>query len=303
MNLSQPQPQAGASPRRRRASNKGHLVVIGGAEDHDGECVILSRFVELCGGASARIAVLTCASEFPQESGRQYARVFQRLGVESVELVGIHTRGEAAAADATQPIKHCTGVFFTGGCQLRICTILGGTPVEKLLKERHRKGLVVGGTSAGAAMMSDMMIARGDSQTHPSVGIVELGYGLGFINDAVIDQHFAQRGRLGRLLSAVAQHPRHVGIGIDEDTALIVQNRVAEVIGRGSVTIVDMHDSSFSDLAQQTSRTDCLALWNIRLHVLPAKYGFDLKKRKVLRPSAMQAPLTAEPSSSAPDAT
>jgi len=292
-----PSPLTGTSSQRRRAA-KGQLVVIGGAEDHDGECVILRKFVDVCGGTAARIAVLTCASEFPEETGHEYQEVFKRLGAESADVLGIRSRDDAMSLEFLKTLKHCSGVFFTGGCQLRICTILGGTPVEKLLKDRHRRGLVIGGTSAGAAMMSDMMIARGDSQTHPSVGIVELGYGLGFINDVVIDQHFAQRGRLGRLLSAVAQHPRHVGIGIDEDTALVVNNRVAQVYGRGSVTIADMHDASFSDLAQMSSKTECLALWNIRLHVLPARFAFDLKKRKVLRPSEVEQLQASQPASS-----
>jgi cyanophycinase len=259
-------------------------VIIGGAEDQGENPEILSHFLQLCGGEKAHIAVVTCASEFPEQIGREYAQIFKRLAACEVEIFGIHSRDEALSMHAVPLLRRCSGVFFTGGCQDRICTVLGGTAIEKRLKDRYRRGLVIGGTSAGAAVMSDMMIAGGDSQTHPSVGVVELGYGLGLINDVVIDQHFAQRGRLGRLLSAVAQHPRHIGLGIDEDTALVVQHRLARVIGRGAVTIIDMHAAGFSDLAQVSSRTECLALWNVRLHVLPAGFGFDLKARKVVKP-------------------
>jgi cyanophycinase len=264
--------------------SKGHLVIIGGAEDRLGRSDILRKFVQLSGRASARITVLTCASEFPKQAGREYVDAFHRLSARSVEVVDIHTRKEALSKQGLKIVQRSTGVFFTGGCQVRICSILGGTPMETILKQRYRDGLVIAGTSAGAAMMSDMMIARGESQTHPSVGIVELGYGLGFINDVVIDQHFAQRGRLGRLLSAVAQHPRHVGLGIDEDTALVVHNRIATVIGRGTVTIIDMHDSSFGDVTTDLERMECLALWNVRFHVIPATFSFDLKSRTVLQP-------------------
>ncbi|HYG77038.1 MAG TPA: cyanophycinase [Planctomycetota bacterium] len=263
------------------------LVIIGGAEDKTGACEILQKVVELAGGGESRIAVFTCASEFPIEVGEEYKSVLTRLGAGYVSIIDIHTREEANSENLVRLLQKSTGVFFTGGCQLRISTLLGGTRTETTLKDRHARGMLIAGTSAGAAMMSDMMIVRGDSQTHPSIGIVELGYGLGFISDVVIDQHFAQRGRLGRLLSAVAQNPRHIGVGIDENTALVVSDRQLRVLGSGSVTIVDTHSSNFSDLMQRgITPAECLALWNIRLHVLPENYGFDLKTLQVLPPAA-----------------
>jgi cyanophycinase len=266
------------------------LVIIGGAEDKSGECVILKKVVELSGASKARIAVFTCASEFPVEVGEEYRSVFKRLGSGQVHIAHVHSREEANSEAVVRLLRKASAVFFTGGCQLRIATLLGGTKAETVLKERYTRGLLIAGTSAGAAMMSDMMIVSGDSQTHPSIGVVELGYGLGFLSDVVIDQHFAQRGRLGRLLSAVAQNPSHIGVGIDENTALVVDGYKFRVIGSGSVTIVDTHKSNFSDLVQRRAKAlECLALWNIRLHLLPQSYGFDLSTLHVLPPANCQA--------------
>jgi cyanophycinase len=270
-------------------SSKGPLVIIGGAEDKVGECAILRSVVELAGGTKAHFSVITCASEFPNEVGEEYHEVFKRFGAKQIDILSIDSRDNANSKEILKQLKRASCVFFTGGCQLRISNLLGGTATETLLKRRHKEGLLIAGTSAGAAIMSDMMIVAGESQSHPSAGVVELGYGLGFLPRVVVDQHFAQRGRLGRLLSAVAQHPGHVGLGIDENTAVVAHKNELKVLGSGAVTIVDTHTSNFSNLLQQTSlKSECLALWNIRLHVLPKGYGFHMLRLEVLQPSSRE---------------
>lgn len=258
--------------------NHGQLVIIGGAEDKKGDSKILREFVRCAGGNQARIVIMTVATELPREVGNNYIDVFERLGAEDVRVVDTEDREAGSDQSALDAIKKATGVFFTGGNQARITSALKDTEIDKLLHERLLEGIVIGGTSAGAAMMPDMMIVVGDSETNPRIEIVEMEPGMGFLPGVVIDQHFAERGRLGRLLSAVAQQPVVLGFGIDENTAVVVKGNEFEVVGEGAVTVVDVSQISHTNLNQILKDED-IALCGVKLHILPHGYRFDLKSR------------------------
>lgn len=255
------------------------LVIIGGAEDKQGDCTILREFVRRSGGINARIVVMTVATELPREVGEDYMRIFERLGVEDVRIVDTVEREDANTSTYLEAIEKATGVFFTGGNQARITSVLRETELDKLLHKRLAEGLVIGGTSAGAAMMPDMMIVEGDSETNPRIEIVEMEPGMAFLPGVVIDQHFAQRGRIGRLLSAVAQQPVNLGFGIDENTAIVVTNNQIEVVGEGAITVLDVSGITHTNLGQILKDED-LALCGVKLHILPHGYRFDLASRQ-----------------------
>jgi len=259
--------------------NSGQLVIIGGAEDKKGESIILREFARRAGGTEARIVIMTVATGLPKEVGDNYINVFERLGAEDVRVVDTEAREASSDESALKAIAKATGVFFTGGDQARITSILKDTEIHKALHQRLSEGLVIGGTSAGAAMMPDMMIVEGDSETNPRIEIVDMSPGMGFLPGVVIDQHFAERGRLGRLLSAVAQQPVALGFGIDENTAIAVKGTEFEVIGEGAVTVVDVSGITHTNLDKILKDED-LALCGVNLHILPHGYRFDLKSRR-----------------------
>jgi len=262
-----------------RREHQRQLMIIGGAEEKEDDPAILKEFVRRAGGAKARVVVMTVATELPEELGAEYERIFKDLGVSQVESLMIEDRRAAQDMARAQVVQQATGVFFTGGSQLRITGLLGGTPVCAELHKHVQTGVVVAGTSAGASMMSDTMLLTGESETNPSVDIVEMSPGMGFLPGVVIDQHFAQRGRIGRLLSAVAQHPLHLGLGIDENTALTVEGDQFEVLGSGAVTVVDAAPMTYSNI-QDPGSAGSLALCDVRLHILPRGYRFDLRQRR-----------------------
>lgn len=257
----------------------GQLVIIGGAEDKEGDCTILREFVRRAGGTKARIVVMTVATELPREVGENYIRVFERLGAEDVRIVDTVEREDAGSVTYLEAIEKATGVFFTGGDQARITSILKGTQIDEAIHRRYAEGIVVGGTSAGAAMMPDVMIVEGDSETNPRVEVVEMGPGMGFLPGVVIDQHFLQRGRLGRLISALAQQPAVLAFGIDENTAIAVSDGKFEVIGEGAVTVVDESEITHSNIGD-ILKDEPLAVCGAKLHILPHGYKFDLKTRR-----------------------
>lgn len=268
---------------------KGQLVIIGGAEDKEGECKILREFVRRAGGVSAKIVVMTAATELPREVGENYIRVFERLGVEDIRIVDTVTRDDATSSTSLAAINKATGVFFTGGDQARITSIIKDTELDATIHKRYAEGMVIGGTSAGAAVMPDMMIVEGDSETHPRVEVVQMGPGMGFLPGIVVDQHFAQRGRLGRLLSALIQQPAVLGFGIDENTAVIVKGNEFEVIGEGAITVIDVSNITHSNV-DTLLKDEALAICGAKLHILPEGYRFNIKTRKpVLSDSAQVA--------------
>ena len=260
------------------SQSDGQLVIMGGAEDKDGECKLLREFIRGAGGLQAQIVVMTVATELPREVGDDYIRVFERLGVEQIRIVDTVHREDADSPSALEAIEKATGIFFTGGNQARITSILKDTKIATLLHKRHSEGATIGGTSAGAAMMPESMIVEGDADTNPRIEIVELEPGMGFLPEVIIDQHFAQRGRLGRLLSAVAQKPQCLGLGIDENTAIVVKGKEFEVVGEGAVTVIDLSDMTYSNLSEILKDED-LAFCGVKLHILPEGYRFNLESR------------------------
>lgn len=257
-------------------SMRGPLVIIGGAEDREGDCLVLREFVRLAGGMKAHIAVMTAATSLPQEVGDDYIRIFERLGAELVEVVHTERREDSKREDSLRIIEQATGIFFTGGDQSRIVDFIRGTPLDRAIHKRHKEGAVIGGTSAGAAMMPDQMIVGGASVSNPSVDAVSMGPGMAFLPGIVIDQHFAQRGRLGRLLAALVLQPAVLGLGIDEDTAIVVKGDEFEVVGQGSITVVDETSATHNNL-EGLLKDEAIALCGVKLHILPNGYRFNLK--------------------------
>ena len=267
--------------RRKAERGAGRLVVIGGAEDREAECGVLREFVRLAGGARARLVIISVASDAPEEVAGLYEKTFRRLGVRQVRALDVAGREAANAGESVAAVEAATGVFFTGGNQLRITRLVGGTRLDTALHRRREEGMVLAGTSAGAAMMSSVMIVGSAPTMTLRAGMVELGSGLGFLPGVLIDQHFEQRGRLRRLLAAIAQHPHELGVGVDEDTALVVDGHAFEVFGTGSVTVIDAGGLTHTNLGE-AERHDLLAICGVRIHVLPAGYRFDLRDRAPL---------------------
>ena len=258
---------------------RGWIVPIGGAEQKEHDPRILTRFVRLCGGTEADIVVIPTASRL-EETGARYEKIFNDIGVARVASLGFSTRADCDREDWLERIAYATGVFFTGGNQLRLSTILGGTRAAKMIRQCNAAGVTVGGTSAGASILSDHMIAFGAEGSSPRADSVRLAPGLGLTNRFIIDQHFRQRDRLGRLVSALAYNPFPVGIGLDEDTAAFIgPDNTLEVEGSGAVTVVDADDTEFSSMAQ-ADESDPVCLIGLRVHILVAGATFNLHTRK-----------------------
>lgn len=259
----------------------GNLIIIGGAEDKQGESKVLKQVVESIGGEKARLMVLTTATESPREVGNTYKDVFGRLGVQNIEILDISTREDANIQEYADRIMKSTGIFFTGGDQLRITSILGGTLAHEALRNAYNRGVTIIGTSAGASVMSSTMIVDGNSNDPARKCTMKMAPGLGLLREAIIDQHFQQRGRIGRLLCGVAENPYMLGIGIDEDTAIrVYPDAKFDVIGTNSVMVLDGMSIGSSNVSE-LKPDEILAITNVTLHVLPAGYGFDMGNRKV----------------------
>lgn len=259
---------------------QGNLVIVGGAEDKEEDCIILKRVIDLAGGSSASLAVLTTASKEPEKTGEEYKSVFKKLGLNEISLFDINNRQDANNSKIIRELNETTGIFFTGGDQLRITGILGGTLLGKTLLQMYHRGVVVAGTSAGASVMSDTMIIGGDSDEAPHISKLTMAPGLGFLKESVVDQHFAQRGRIGRLLSVLACNPYILGIGIDEDTAVVVRSEGdLEVIGSNSVTILDGSEVEYSNVSELSSQ-QALSITRVILHTLSRGARYSLKDRK-----------------------
>jgi cyanophycinase len=258
---------------------RGWIVPIGGGEEKENNPQILQRFVELCGGADADIVVLPTASRLA-DTGARYERIFAGLGAGRVESVDFANRHECDDPDRLRRLNEATGIFFTGGNQLSLSTALGGTPVARLLRTRNAQGVHVAGTSAGASFISEHMIAFGEEGASPVAGSVRLAPGLGLTNRVIIDQHFRQRDRLGRLLTALAFNPFAVGIGLDEDTAAFISpDNVLEVEGSGGITLIDASGLQFSNM-DRVEEGEPVCMLGVMLHLLVAGTSFDLSARK-----------------------
>jgi cyanophycinase len=260
------------------SDQRGWLIPIGGAEGKRKDSVILKRFVKLCGGKNASILVIPTASEL-DDTGPAYRELFERMGAHT-DCIPIETREQCFEEGVVHKLEQASGIFITGGNQLRLSTILGGTPVAQGIRRRNAAGVPVAGTSAGAAIMSEHMIAGGRGGPSPRESGVELAPGLGLTNRAIIDQHFSQRGRMGRLLSALSFNPFICGLGIDENTAAFIDaNGVFEVVGKGTVTVIDPAGLRHSSMSR-VRKAQAVTLTDLRLHVLAEGARFDLEARE-----------------------
>ncbi len=262
---------------------RGFVIPIGGGEDRVKERQIHRRFVELSGGADADIVVIPTASEL-ETTGQDYNRIFRDLGAAEVDFLPITRRADCDNPRYLQMLDKATGIFLTGGNQLRLSTILGGTGIAQKIRRRNAAGVPVAGTSAGASIMSEHMIAGGDSNSAPVEGAVSLAPGLGLTNAVIIDQHFTQRNRLGRLLAAASYNPFLIGLGIDEDTAAFIgPDGVFEVVGSGTVTVVDAAGLTHSSM-WEASPGQALTLLGLRVDVMGQGCRYDLNGRQAYPP-------------------
>lgn len=262
---------------------RGTLVIIGGHEDKEGERAILREVARRLDGG--KLVLATVASHRPEGYLKDYRRGFEGLGVGKIVELYVEERVETEDRDKLGVFDDAAGVFFSGGDQLRITSQIGDTGIEQRVRAIFERGGVVAGTSAGAAAMSETMLVKGSSAESHRIGDLHMAPGLGLIRDVIIDQHFAERGRFGRLLGAVAHNPRVLGLGIDEDTAVVVEGDRFGVIGSGAVYVVDGSNVSHSNIAEaEPERT--LSMHDVRMHVLSAGDAFDLAHRRPLPPDA-----------------
>jgi cyanophycinase len=267
---------------------RGWIIPIGGAENKENDCRILERFVRASGGEEADIVVIPTASRM-HETGPRYEQIFRDIGAPRVTVMDFDTRRDCQEAGRLKRIQEATGIFFTGGNQLRLTTLLGGTPVAKLIRSQNAHGVTVGGTSAGASILSEHMIASGDEGSAMIAGSVRLAPGLGLTNRFIIDQHFRQRDRLGRLLTALAYNPFAVGIGLDEDTAAFIgPDETVEIEGSGGVTIVDGSQVSYSSIGQIPDG-QAVCVLGLQVHVLVAGATFNMHTRVASAGALLQA--------------
>ncbi|MFN8482739.1 MAG: cyanophycinase [Anaerolineae bacterium] len=263
---------------------RGPLMAIGGAEDKVGPRRVLRHFLRLAGDGAARIVVLPVASSFTAEVGARYLALFGELGAARISVIDVATREEALDPGLAGPLDDATGVFLGGGNQVKITTLLGGTPLATAIRRCHARGAVIGGTSAGASVLSQHMIAFGRSGGAPEQRMVSLSPGLGLTNRLVIDQHFRQRDRLGRLMSAVAINPFLIGVGVDEDTAIVLSHdNMLEVVGQHSVTVVDGAEITYTDI-HHVKQYGNISAHNLRISVLTNGQRYDVLARRAVTP-------------------
>jgi cyanophycinase len=263
----------------------GSLVIIGGHEDRNGKKNILSEVAKRA--RNKKIFIITTASASKKEQlADTYVKAFSELKVKEAVPLNVDDRGGALKCDVETVFADAGGVFFTGGDQLRLTSQLGDTPVFRAVRRVYDEGGVVAGTSAGASVLSDTMLVSGDSAASPrGSDAVQMAPGFDFIEGVVIDQHFAERGRTGRLVAAVAQNPKSIGLGIDEDTAVVVEDRTFRVIGSGSVYVFDASGVTYSEVAEVASE-EAFSVFNVKLHILTPGNTFDLDSRRPDIPNA-----------------
>jgi len=261
----------------------GHLLVIGGAEDKYNERRILRKFLELAGGDAAEVLIVPVASDYPEFAADVYTQAFRNLGVANPRVLRATSRQDVVGTAAADLLDGVTGVFISGGDQMRLVSILGGTEFAARLRKLVRETpIVLAGTSAGAAGMSTSMIVRGEALPHPQKNSVRLSPGLGFLKNIIIDQHFTERGRISRLITAVSYNPYNLGIGVDENTAIILNgNGVLEVFGAGAATIVDGSQITYNEIAE-VADTESFSVCGVQLHILRDGLLYDYLDRHPL---------------------
>ena len=280
--------QSSSSP----AGQPGLLIAIGGAEDKVRERRILRYFLDAAGGPDANVVVLATASELPETGGR-YAELFYGMNADTVEVLSIANREDAldAGSEVHDLLEFASALFITGGSQLKLSSALGGTPVAQAIRRRHAEGMVVAGTSAGAALLSEHMISMGDSGGTPRRRLVQMAKGLGLAPDLIIDQHFRRRDRMGRLVTALSYNPGPLGLGIDEDTAAIIDgDGTMQVLGSGAVVVVDGSGMRFTN-SHAVHRGQPVAVLGLKLDFLTSGCRYDLKRRAGLPPETAEPPV------------
>lgn len=275
-------PSTRARPAHRPpVGGAGPVVLIGGAEDKVKAKRILTRFAKLAGGEDAHIVVVSTASMFGDRTLGSYREIFEELGASTVDGLDPQDRAQAEAPEVAAKLAEATGVFLTGGNQLRLTSVVAGTRLGTAIHLAHDRGAAVAGTSAGASALAGHMLAFGDTGATPRHGHVQVAAGLGLVPGVIVDQHFEQRTRLGRLLAAISQSPSLIGLGLDEDTAaLVYADRTLEVVGRGAITIVD--GSQIRTDAYQIRGRKPMMVSGAQLHSIPAGYWFDLRRRTLV---------------------
>ena len=264
----------------------GHLLVIGGAEDKYNERRILKKFLSLAGDEKADVLIVPVASDFPEFAADVYTQAFRNLGIAHPRVLRATSRQDIVNADVDKLLDGVTGIFMTGGDQMRLVSLLGGTKLaEKIRKMVRETDVVLAGTSAGAAAMSTSMIVRGEPSSHPHKNAVRLSPGLGFLKNIIIDQHFSERGRISRLITAVSFNPYNLGIGIDENTAIILDGKgILEVYGQGSTTIVDGSQISFNEIAE-VADNEAFSICGVQFHVLRDGLVYNYLDRHPIQPT------------------
>ncbi len=261
------------------AATAGPVMAIGGAEDKIRDKLILSAFVNLAGGPNARIAILPTASSI-EDAGERYKALFLGMGAERADVLYLPARAEASSMEVLELLDDVSGIFLTGGNQMRLASIVAGTPLARKVKSRNQAGAVVAGTSAGASILSSHMVAYGASGPSPRMRMAQMTAGFDLVPGVVIDQHFRQRDRIGRLLALVAGSPGLLGIGVDEDTAAVFSGDTLEVLGRHSVTIVD--GTNIESDIHRVKAYGAITVSGAILHVLAAGNRFDLMERRLI---------------------
>ena len=278
-----------------KGGQRGWIIPIGGAENKENDRRILERFVRVSGGAAADLVVIPTASRM-HETGSRYEQVFRELGARRVTVMDFDTRRDCQERGRLARLEEASGIFFTGGNQLRLTTLLGGTPVARVIRAANAHGVTVGGTSAGASILSEHMIAAGDEGSAMIAGSVRLAPGLGLTNRFIIDQHFRERDRLGRLLTALAYNPFAVGIGLDEDTAAFISpDEIVEVEGTGGVTILDGSEVTHSSI-DKVGDGQPVCMLGLRLHILVAGATYNLNTHIAAAAGLQQAKERSTPS-------
>ncbi|MFN7927949.1 MAG: cyanophycinase [Blastocatellia bacterium] len=258
---------------------KGTLIIIGGREDKENGKVILREVARRV--ANGKLVVCTAATQHPDEMFQDYERVFRKVGIKHLSHLHVTSRDEAKDEKKWRMLEDARAVFFTGGDQLKITSQIGDTPCFEMTHQVYEKGGIIAGTSAGASVMCETMMVSGlGDASHRLSNAVSMAPGFGFIHGVVIDQHFAERGRIGRLLGTIAQNPKNIGIGIDEDTAIVVEgDKDFYVIGSGTVYVIDCRDMTGSNIADE-DLNQTLAVYDVRLHLLNHEDFFDLHERR-----------------------
>lgn len=276
------------SPAFAQGTKLSRLVIVGGAEDRLQDRIVLRKYVDYCGGSQARIRIITAASGDPQGVWQSYQSVFRSLGVNDVQRLALDDRASAHAPQLQSEILQADGIFMSGGDQSKLMDTLWDTPAYQSLHQSfHLNRCCIGGTSAGAAVMSRHMIAQGPAVLRPSKEAVDTDIGLGLLSQAVVDQHFSERRRLARLLSTLAMRPDLLGVGIDEDTALVIERGVAiEVIGQGTVTLID--PSQMQSNVNELESLEQIEMLGVQLHMLPSGHRYSVD---AVRQTAQSAPL------------